>query len=164
MNQTVRSDRSPVDLSLAEGYSRRKKDGSFRLDEVKRVQRDDDALASPSGGYVSNATDLQRFSTALSSGLLMGDLKTSEALLDPFVIREGMASANGFDVRETALGKAIGHSGALVGYSSEFFVLPDLGWSIVILANHDSHASNVLNYILEILPQIEQSSPAWPSR
>lgn len=91
---------------------------------------------SPAGGCYASADDLVRFATALTSHRLL----TAESLatLTTGRIPYGKGKyAYGFVEEVTNGHRIIGHSGGHIGIADEVMVLPDLGFTVVILTNGD---------------------------
>jgi D-alanyl-D-alanine carboxypeptidase len=98
---------------------------------------------SAGGGYTT-ATDLMKFKDALLSNQLLDqkfvDMLTSGKVSTPM---PEMKYAYGFEERITPDGiRAIGHGGGAPGMNTSFAVYPDMGYTIIILANQDPPAAD----------------------
>lgn len=143
----------PDRLPVSEGYSRRRSDGTFRLDDVQRITYQVPELASAAGGYVSTVGDLQKFWKALSGQVLL-QKNLQETLKDyRLKINSSFSVLAGIQEHQTPLGLAYGHTGARVGFSGSFLGFPQKGYSIMVLSNRDDQAGAITNWLLEIMPR-----------
>ena len=91
------------------------------------------------GGYVS-AVDWIRFGDALRSGKLV-----SRAWLDSLwtarvktsIMTQETWYGYGFFVRQTALGRRVGHTGGSPGVADAVDIYPDKGYVVAVLTNQD---------------------------
>lgn len=110
------------------------------------VAQDDDPVAAlrPSGGAWSNVEDMARvLQLELGRGMLDGKRVVSEASLmarrEPQVkIDDKNAYGLGLFVEDYHRARIVGHGGNLLGYTSEYFWLPEHGVGMVVLANAGS--------------------------
>lgn len=94
----------------------------------------------PAGGGYTTAGDLVRFGDALNRGDLLGRAWV-DSLWTPRVSMPQMPTPTsygyGFMVRDTPLGKRIGHTGGSPGVATAFDLYPESGYRVVVLTNSD---------------------------
>jgi CubicO group peptidase (beta-lactamase class C family) len=102
---------------------------------------------SSAGGGYSTVTDLYQFALALFNNKLVST--QSKKLLFTDYMNKGYGY--GFQLKTTALGKVIGHSGGAPGINAVSFSTLDQGYHIVVLSNYDRAAQRVGDYILQMI-------------
>ncbi len=130
--------------SAAVGYTRRGPDGQPSTDRVWNAAPYA-IVPNPAGNGVARAVDLLRFGEALVHHELLGE-DTTRTMLAPRTKvdapgAEGEEYAYGFSVRRLAGVTRVGHDGVLPGVNAYFEVMPELGYTIVVLANKDAPAA-----------------------
>ncbi|WP_207427425.1 serine hydrolase [Pedobacter sp. SYSU D00535] len=106
---------------------------------------------SSAGGGYSTIEDMHQFALALTGGKLLSSASLEKLFHD--YKRRGYGY--GFQLWNTRLGKAVGHSGGAPGVNGLQFILPDSGYTIVVLANYDRAAQELGDYILWLLKNIK---------
>lgn len=149
MKTTYWSNALPAFVSEAKSYSKRRVDGTF-LPQTRNVRRSNFGMSSPAGGLVSNTIDMQRFAASFSRRAQNQGIEVQK--IGAFFQSEDQFTQFGMQYRLVNGAWAMGHSGALVGSSSELWVFPKSNISFVILSNHDSHAPNILGFLFETMP------------
>lgn len=137
--------------SLAHGYVRGQDYSALNM-----------SLAWAAGGINSSAADLGRFSQALFWGELLD--QEHLGLMQQFVSTGGWGSpdlAYGLGLMRRTLPAnnlspqvrlALGHTGALSGYRSSFWYLPESGITIVVLVNRfEAEPNRIVTKLLEAL-------------
>jgi CubicO group peptidase (beta-lactamase class C family) len=105
---------------------------------------------SAGGGY-STAPDLLSFSIALLNSQLL-TLEYTELVMEGKIqLRDQIQYAYGFFDRIEYGHRDVGHGGGFPGICSIFRMLPDLGYTIVILSNSDGDCISVNDFIIEAL-------------
>ncbi|MCG2613720.1 beta-lactamase family protein [Terrimonas sp. NA20] len=105
----------------------------------------------PAGGYYTTAEDLLRFSKAVLSNVLLNKHSTGLYLkgkvkYDRGYYAYGMSTdtLNGYGI--------LGHTGGHFGIANEFFICPDLGYTVIIMTNGEVEnywdASNLIKSTL----------------
>lgn len=102
---------------------------------------------SSAGGGYSTVGDLYHFALALFNNKLVSE--ASKKLLFTDYMNKGYGY--GFQLRNTALGKVIGHSGGAPGVNAVSFSTVDQGYHMVVLTNYDRAAQRVGDYILQLI-------------
>lgn len=137
---------------LATGYTR----GG---DHPEGERRENHALVSlyarPAGGMYSTASDLFRFVNALRSRELLG-AEFGRAAVRPQVEWDGRGAYRGsygfgFEIEEVDGVLHFGHSGSQPGVAARVRVYPELGYTTIVLSNHDNAARNVTDHIRELI-------------
>lgn len=97
------------------------------------------SVGSPAGGGLSTAGDLLRFVTALQQHRLLG-AAALDTLLAPRrqSFGESTRTAYGFDVERWGPLTILGHDGYGFGAYTDVGFYPDLGYTVVVLANVDT--------------------------
>ncbi|MDC0722171.1 serine hydrolase domain-containing protein [Nannocystis bainbridge] len=121
---------------------------------------------SPAGGSYASADDLVRFATALTNHRLLGAAAT--ATLTTGKVAYGKRNYGYGFVEEFTNGRRIvGHGGGHVGIADELLILPELGYTVVILTNGDvENFWDVQSFIKRELlgPTSERASFEFTSR
>ncbi|KQB98843.1 hypothetical protein AQF98_21120 [Pedobacter sp. Hv1] len=102
---------------------------------------------SSAGGGYSTVGDLYRFALALLNNKLVSE--SSKKLLFTDYMNKGYGY--GFQLRNTALGKVIGHSGGAPGVNAVSYSTVDQGYHIVVLSNYDRAAQRIGDYMLQLI-------------
>jgi len=131
---------------IAIGYTNR----NSRTDKMEEGERFDNfglnLLKGTAGGCgYSTCEDLSKFGQALQEGKLVS-LEMLDKMLTPY-INEGSKGNQtkyqgyGFQVWDIAGVRRYGHPGRFTGVNARFDVYPDLGYTVVALANYDPPAA-----------------------
>lgn len=112
----------------------------------------------PAGGGYTTAPDLMRFGDALTRGTLVAK-SWVDSLWTPRVSMPQMPAPTsygyGFMVRETALGRRIGHTGGSPGVATAFDLYPESGYRVVVLTNSEGPGFvRALRLITATLPSV----------
>lgn len=113
---------------FVEGYEDFDGDG-----EAEAVNAINDGAGLADGGLVSTAADLTAFYRALLLDQTLLSAASQQELLD-FQPAEGEGYSLGLGEWETDYGPAHGHSGAVLGFVSNGFYLPDQQTIVIVLA------------------------------
>lgn len=97
----------------------------------------------PAGGGYSTVGDMHRFAMALQGGKLVSQASLERLWADP----QGYNYGAGFEVNRGGVGSAVGHSGLYGGVSTRMRIYPDLGYTVVVLANIDRAAPPLVDAI-----------------
>lgn len=135
--------------NLAEGFED-SPDGK-RINNVFDLGR---GLGSPAGGASSNGEDMVRFSTALTSGKLVRR-ETLDRMWSGVQTRQERNDQYGLgaEISDTYGWKTIGHGGGWMGVTNRFDIIPELGYTIVVLTNYDDDPNSIDFKIREWLTQ-----------
>lgn len=141
MKYTNRYNITQPPTNLAFGYIPQE-DGTY-----KDNNKSSGIWGSSAGGGYSTVGDLYQFSHALLGNKLVAE--PSQKLMFTDYMNKGYGY--GFQLRTTALGKVIGHSGGAPGINAVSFSTLDQGYHIVVLSNYDRAAQRVGDYILQLI-------------
>lgn len=141
MRYTDRYDLATPPANIAIGYIPQA-DGTYKDNTKSSGNR-----GSSAGGGYSTVTDLYQFALALFNNKLVSE--PSKKLLFTDYMNKGYGY--GFQLRTTALGKVVGHSGGAPGINAVSFSTLDQGYHIVVLSNYDRAAQRMGDYILQLL-------------
>jgi CubicO group peptidase (beta-lactamase class C family) len=157
---------------LAAGYTHRDgMTGAYLLGPPRTNILWLNSYSPPSGGHFSTVGDLFRFASALFGNRLLSPEGT-RGVTTPQVARDASPSPTehygyGFEIRKKGSVTRIGHSGGLPGASARLDVYPELGYTVVVLANRDWVANNVADRVGELIgagfsfePSISRPAPA----
>jgi CubicO group peptidase (beta-lactamase class C family) len=89
---------------------------------------------TPAGGGYSTAEDLLKFANALQNNILLTKESATVYTSGKVKYREGMYGY-GFEENTINGHRVIGHTGGHDGVASELMIVPDLGYTVVILTN-----------------------------
>lgn len=122
--------------NLAIGYTMSvEKPGHWKNNTYSNVVK-----GTPAGGGFSTAQDLLKFANALQKNILLDKSATENYTKGRVKYRDGMY---GFGIIENTVNghRIIGHTGGHFGIANELMMIPDLGYTVIILTN-----SEVENY------------------
>jgi CubicO group peptidase (beta-lactamase class C family) len=156
MNNTDSYERDRVIPNLAIGYTRAGENG--RPDPAA-PRRANTAMrppkGSPAGGGYSTVDDLLKFSLALRDHKLLS--QKYQDIVTSGKVEMGMPGrkyAYGFGEEMSNGRRIVGHNGGGPGIGANFDMIPDAGYTIVILGNYDAPAMMpVVMKIRELLPR-----------
>jgi D-alanyl-D-alanine carboxypeptidase len=120
-------------------------DDNLTLDDVSEVN---DGAGLGDGALVSTTVDLAAFYRALFIDESLLDSESLDVMLSD---AEEDEYGLGIEVIETDLGKAIGHTGAVLGFNSAVFYLPDEEAIGVVLAARDDFDVSILEAALALV-------------
>lgn len=149
MTNTDSYEIDPKDLKpdIAIGYTR-------RIDIKGNMRKDGDRIdnlwinlvkGEAGGGGYSTCPDLLNFSLSLTGNILLSPEMT-KTILTPYVF-EGTKNGQsknegyGFQIWDINGIRRIGHPGKFTGVNVRFDVYPDLGYTVIVLANYDPPAA-----------------------
>ena len=132
---------------------------------------------APAGSMYSTVLDLARFMSAvfriargadLDEGVHLLDSATLELMWEPQFVPEGTATGFGlgFNVGELDGERAIGHGGAIYGFSTQLSFLPGQGLGVVVTSAVDltnSFTSRVANAALEMMIAVRAGEALPPA-
>lgn len=105
---------------------------------------------TPAGGGYSTGPDLIRFADALMGGRLLNPKFLDRLTATGTRLPNGTAAFYDFGGRHTADGQLyFGHGGAAPGQNGVLHILPDSGYTIVVLANRDPAISERIAKFIE---------------
>ncbi|GAB4197959.1 MAG: hypothetical protein Tsb002_32530 [Wenzhouxiangellaceae bacterium] len=142
----IHSDHYPKDHpQIAHGYI--EDDAAWRNNLVQLGR-----IGSPAGGGYASARDLLRFATALFDGDLLtpdhrGKMLSGKVAMGP----PGVHYGYGVGVHQEQGIVSIGHNGGAPGINAEFSHFPDLGYTLIVLANLDHAASPLARQVRQWL-------------
>ncbi|MGD8813388.1 MAG: serine hydrolase domain-containing protein [Anaerolineales bacterium] len=138
--------------SIATGYTRLSMSGGLISSNVYFLP----ARGSSAGGGYSTAGDLLNFSNCLMNYQLL-NTEYTQLLLEPKIefpeLGESVEYGYGIIVRTCNGFRVVGHSGGSLGVCSNLDIIPDLGYTVVVLTNGDFDCKAVRTEIREILTQ-----------
>lgn len=97
------------------------------------------------GGWMTTPSDLARYARLLYEGdLLSVEMKQAMQTTVPFATRLPGEATYGLAcmVRETPLGKSLGHGGFMPGFQTELNHYPETGITLVLMVNEDQFGGN----------------------
>jgi CubicO group peptidase (beta-lactamase class C family) len=138
--------------NIATGYTRLSMSGGLISSNVYFLP----ARGSSAGGGYSTAGDLLNFSNCLMNYQLL-NTEYTQLLLEPKIefpeLGESVEYGYGIIVRTCNGFRVVGHSGGSLGVCSNLDIIPDLGYTVVVLTNGDFDCKAVRTEIREILTQ-----------
>jgi CubicO group peptidase (beta-lactamase class C family) len=167
MNSTDYYERDKTHENLAIGYaSPPPMPGAAPKPMTGKEMREDNTKileikGNSAGGGYSTAIDLHKFSLALLSGKLLSaksleTITTGKVTLLPAIEAANLPEVKyGYGFGETYRNKnrMFGHTGGAPGVDAQFEVYPDLGYTIVALANYDRATIPVMKLIQDMVTQ-----------
>lgn len=134
--------------NLAIGYTRSLK-GDWKNNLFMHVIK-----GGPAGGGFSTVEDLTRFAQALLNHTLLSEQDTDFITTGKVPIPgvRDSSYAYGFEEEKVNSYRRYGHGGGFAGISGTLNIYPELGYTVVVLANYDPPAANrVAEYIGKLL-------------
>jgi CubicO group peptidase (beta-lactamase class C family) len=124
--------------NLAIGYMKMGDNGRLDPSAPRRANTSiRPAKGSPAGGGYSTVEDLLRFSVALSSHKLLSQKYTEIVTTGKVEVGPGRKYGYGFGEEVSDGRHIVGHNGGGPGIGANFDMLPELGYTAVILTNYD---------------------------
>jgi CubicO group peptidase (beta-lactamase class C family) len=149
MYNTVLDDPDKTTTNMAMGYAKIDKNGKS---EWQKTSFAGIINASPAGGAYSTAADLLKFAAALHSDKLL-ERKSSKFLMTLLPGFEDNLCGHGFFVNDhLRLGLIAGHGGGAPGVSTNFRLLLDMGYTVIILSNYSEASIGLWEKIKAMLP------------
>ena len=117
------------------------------------------ASLRPSGAFMSSMNDMLKWDAALNKATVI-----PQALLDtmwtPATLNDGKTVPYGFgwELNNVGTHRSVAHAGSLTGFRAAYLRLPDDKLSVIVLANKDAAASDVIalkiamEYIEDLIP------------
>jgi len=147
MEDTYTQVRERQDDKIVYGYE--DIDGDGTMDEVSTFN---DGAGLGDGGLVSNVADVSTFYKALLQDQTLLSEESTALLMDFEDDDEGSGYSLGLASSETDYGQAIGHSGAVSGFVSDGFYLPDYETIVIVLsASADSAPDEIATATVDAL-------------
>ena len=130
-------------------------DGSS--DTLISNQEDLGRMGSAAGGGYASVNDLLNFSTALYDGTLI-DAENRE-LMTTFKVPQPGGGGYAYLCLDGRINnrRYVGHNGGAPGINAEFSVFPDLGYTVVVLANTGHQATPVADQIRQWIAYSDQN-------
>jgi D-alanyl-D-alanine carboxypeptidase len=141
-------------------YTHRGEDGQWHPDQRWPATRYGLPRGSASGGLYSTAPDLVKFGRALLGNGLLSAKGTRDLLAGKVKISAGGAvdEKYGYGFTESwARGiRHVGHTGETLGVNASFDLLPEFGYIVVVLTNHDGPmgswvGARAVEWIVEVI-------------
>ncbi|MET0464707.1 MAG: serine hydrolase domain-containing protein [Chitinophagaceae bacterium] len=130
MQDTDAFELDDVQPRIATGYTMsQEKAGHWKSNNYVNVFK-----GGPAGGYYTTATDLLRFSKAITSNLLLNKNSTDLYMKGKVKYDRGYY-AYGMSTDTLNSYGLTGHTGGHFGIANEFFICPDLGYTVIIMTN-----------------------------
>lgn len=105
----------------------------------------------PAGGGFSTVKDLHKFAMALLTEKLVSKA-ARELMWTDFM---GAGYGYGFQIRQSPIGKVVGHSGGFPGISSKLDIYVDSGYVVSIMSNYDCAVRMLAQKIGGILGRVK---------
>jgi len=115
--------------------------------------------SNAAGCTVGSAPDLLRFGRALQSGQLVNQTLALKLMTGTVQVNPGHSDLQygyGFFDGITNGVRHVGHGGVAYGVCADFKMLPDLGYTVIVLSNYDPPvAQNLADRIIKIIAALE---------
>ncbi len=108
-------------------------------------------IGGPAGGGYASANDLLRYSSALSDGAIVSPEQVATVTSGKIRLAEDFAYGYGFGEHELAGQRFVGHNGGAPGTNAEFSLFPELGYTVIVLANYGHAATPVADYLRQLI-------------
>ncbi|MCZ6500007.1 MAG: serine hydrolase [Gammaproteobacteria bacterium] len=108
-------------------------------------------IGGPAGGGYASANDLLRYSSALSGGDIVSAAQVETVTSGKIRLAEDFAYGYGFGEHELAGQRYVGHNGGAPGTNAEFSLFPELGYTVIVLANYGHAATPVADYLRQLI-------------
>jgi CubicO group peptidase (beta-lactamase class C family) len=127
--------------NLAMGYTRASADDEWRNNLFLHVIK-----GGPAGGGYSTVGDLLRFANALTTHQLLTPEYTEMVLTGKVDVPgpNGEQYAYGFQNEQVNGYRRVGHGGGFQGINGKLDIYPDLDYTVVVLANYDPPAAQLV--------------------
>ena len=108
-------------------------------------------IGGPAGGGYASANDLLRYSNALSGGSIVSPDQVATVTTGKIRLTEDFAYGYGFGDHLLAGQRFVGHNGGAPGTNAEFSLFPELGYTVIVLANYGHAATPVAEYLRQLI-------------
>ncbi len=161
MTQTGSLEQGAAIPDLAVGYTFLDARGRARLGGRRSNAPLLGRRGSSAGGGYSTAADLMRFAEALRRNTLLDSAHTA-LLLEGKVSADEGRYAYGFEATRVNGRHIVGHGGGFPGVATHLDILPDLGYSVVVLSNYEGAAAFAVSHLLRELLTADPAPGASP--
>ncbi len=108
-------------------------------------------IGGPAGGGYASANDLLRYANALSGGNIVSPDQVATVTTGKIRLAEDFAYGYGFGDHMLAGQRFVGHNGGAPGTNAEFSLFPELGYTVIVLANYGHAATPVADYLRQLV-------------
>lgn len=156
MNETESHRFDEIVEGAAEGYEFGSlgESGTPELRKALFLRRAD--RGTPAGGGYSTVVDLHRFAVALLRGKLLSRDSLERMWIDKSGVGFGYGYGLGFEVRQVAGERSVGHNGSAPGISANFEVMPESGYVVIVLSNYSNAAVPIARRLGDLVTSRER--------
>ena len=108
-------------------------------------------IGGPAGGGYASANDLLLYAKALAEGSIVSPDQVITVTTGKIRLTEDFAYGYGFGDHVLAGRRYVGHNGGAPGTNAEFSLFPDLGYTVIVLANYGHAATPVADYLRQLV-------------
>jgi CubicO group peptidase (beta-lactamase class C family) len=108
-------------------------------------------IGGPAGGGYASANDLLLYANALAEGTIVSPAQVITVTTGKIRLAEDFAYGYGFGDHLLAGQRYVGHNGGAPGTNAEFSLFPDLGYTVIVLANYGHAATPMADYLRQLV-------------